>query len=111
MTGVPDLVVGGGALAALLTFALAVLKIFSQDKVWRGLNDTLRIELDECRSGREEQRRAHAAERSEWRADRAALEVKVAGLEGELIVLRREVQRDRWLGIDPASRPTEGEPR
>lgn len=115
----------GGSVAALFTFILAVFKIFAQDKVWKSLNATLQTELEECRSGREEQRIAHSCDRQEWRDDREMMQAErradqaecdrqigilrseLATTQGELLTLRREWHRDIWLGIDPEHRPAD----
>ena len=111
----PIAIVGGGA--GILAFVLAILKIYSTDAVWKSLIEEIRKELTAERNGREEQRIAHAQERSEWRVEKAELQAncraelivfenQVKSLEGEVISLRRELHVDKWLGTSPGQRPT-----
>lgn len=94
----------GGVLIA------AILRAITSDLVWRNVVKEVRTELSDCRDGREKQRAAHASERAEWREDKAKLETEVRSLQGEVIALRRDVNEDRWLGVDRNSRPPKEQP-
>ena len=82
----------GGGLAGIFAFVIAIFKIYSQDKVWRELIQEVRDQLSEC----------HRRE--------VELSTKVTALEGEVMILRRQIHADYWLGTQPSQRnqPPEG---
>ena len=106
----PWILAGGGALLIGL-----LIRTVSSDVGWIRMNRELFMEAKTARKEREDERLACERERSEWRSEReriqsewraevVSLETKVATLEGEVGILRRQMQGDRWLGIDPLSR-------
>jgi hypothetical protein len=96
------LIVGGGALG-ILGFVLALVKVWSSDRVWRNLIEEIRDELRDCREGRLAQTTAHANDRSTWNQEKASLQQEVKTLTGEVISLRRMIHTDMWMGTDPDS--------
>lgn len=84
------ILLGGGA-GGLLAFVLAMYKAYSSERIWKSLVTEIRKELTDCRKERQEDRQ------------------RIEDLEGEVGTLRRELHADRWLGIDPVTRPVQGE--
>lgn len=98
---VDDPVVFGGGAVILVGL---LIRTVASDVTWRNLIFELREELKTARKEREDERLACAQERGEWRTEKTEYESKVRSLEGEVFVLRRQMQTDQWLGISPVSR-------